>query len=354
MRTWWSRPVAVASTLASTLALLALAPQQAYAESGPGADLVSYAKAADSHCVTVVRRGKTVLSKDLDKSVATSQGFSVTKSVTSLLVGIAQDRGKLDLDDRVATYVPQWRGTASSKITIRHLLANTSGREWSLTTDYQKMVLAADKTGFSIKLSQQAAPGAEWIYNNSAIQVLDRVIEKAVGKPTADYAEQVLFGPLKMKHTAMGRDAAGNTMTFAGVASTCDDLAKLGVMLADGGKNRAVRHGKRIVSKSYLTWATQRPSSALNAAYGLLFWINEPGPMLPAVPLAAGTPIPQGPMVPAASDDSFWALGLYNQVLYVSPSTRVVAVRMGDAPSAAAGWTLGGFTERALQVAAAG
>jgi CubicO group peptidase (beta-lactamase class C family) len=344
-------------TLVASAAALALVPALALGPaSTAGADdrkeaartLVAEARAADSHCVAVVRDGRTVLHQDLDRKVDVTQAFSITKSVTSLLVGIAQDKGMLSLDDRVSTYVPAWRRTASKRVTVRHLLANTSGREWSFDTDYSRMAgKARNKTRFSIRLSQQARPGTEWYYNNSAIQVLEQVLRRATGRPVDEFAQRVLLGPLGMRDSVMNADPSGHTMTFAGLTSTCRDLARLGVMLADKGRYR----GKRIVSKRYWREATQRSSSELNRAYGLLFWINEPGPVLPAVPAPEGTPVAQGPMVPSAPDDAFWAIGLGQQILHVSPSTGVVAVRLGTSPPADAPLTVGRFTELATTVA---
>ncbi|WP_110180522.1 serine hydrolase domain-containing protein [Nocardioides solisilvae] len=340
------RPTLVGPLLSLVVAGSALVP----ASSGAASDrqaLLAEARAAGSHCVAVVRDGRTVLSKDLDRRVDTSTAWSITKSVTSLLVGIAQDRGLLRLDDRVSRYVPEWRRTPSRRVTVRHLLANTSGREWSMETDYTEMTSARNKTRFSVRLSQQARPGTEWYYNNSAIQVLEAVLEKATGMPVHEFADRVLLRPLRMRSSSIQRDPSGNTMLFAGLVTTCPDLARLGVMLADGGKYQ----GRRIVSKRYLRQATQRSSSELNRAYGLLFWINEPGPVLPAVPLPEGTPTPQGPMVPGAPEDAFWAIGLGQQILHVSPSTGVVAVRLGEPPTEAAPLTVARFTELATAVA---
>lgn len=342
----------VAGALTTTLAAtLAPAPTTAAAAT-PSADarrqLVEEARAADSHCVTVVRDGRTLLARDLDKSVDVSQIWSITKSVTALLVGIAQDQRLLDVDDRVATYVPAWRGTPSRRVTIRHLLANTSGREWSLETDYSAMAgRAADKTRFSIRLSQEARPGTVWAYNNAAIQVLEAVLEKATRTSVPDFARTHLFRPLGMHRTRFQLDGAGNAMVFGGLLSTCRDLARLGVLLADDGRVK----GRRVISARYLREATQRPSSELNAAYGLLFWINEPGPLLQAVPGAPGAPAEQGPMVPAAGPKAFWGIGLFGQLLFVSPADDVVAVRLGDQPPAGAPLSVGRFTELALGVA---
>lgn len=337
----------VTGLLLSTAGATASAPSSSRAVGSDARTLVAEARAADSHCVTVVRNGRTVLDKDLDRTVDTSQAWSITKSVTALLVGIAQDRGLLRLDDKVSTYVKEWRRTPSRRVTVRHLLANTSGREWGLETDYRRMTGSRDKTRFAIRLSQQAEPGTEWYYNNSAIQVLEEVLRKATGMPVHAFADRVLLRPLRMRDSSIQRDPSGNTMLFAGLVTTCRDLARLGVMLADGGRY----DDRRIVSKRFLRQATQRPSSELNAGYGLLFWINEPGPLLPALPLPAGAAIPQGPLVPAADDDAFWAIGLGEQILHVSPSRGVVAVRLGEPPSAEGPLGVRRFTELALAVA---
>ena len=345
--------VALVATAALGAGATYAGPTGAQVPPGPRADaaaaLVAETRAADSHCVAVVRDGRTILQRDFAPRVDTTVAWSITKSVTSVLVGIARDKRMLRLDDRVARYVPQWRGTASRRVTVRQLLANTSGREWSARLDYQVMIGARNKTRFAIRLDQAQRPGTTWAYNNSASQVLEAVLEKATKRPVADFAQATLFGPLRMRSTSIQTDAAGNPMVFGGLRSTCPDLARFGVMLADGGKYR----GRRIVSRDYLRLATQQPSSQLNTAYGLLFWINEPGPVLPPVPGPEGAPVPQGPMVPTAPENAYWAIGLNQQVLHVSPSERIVSVRLGDPPPAEAPLTLSRFTELSRAVAGA-
>ena len=88
--------------------------------------------------------------------------FSVTKSVTSTLVGIATRDGDLRLDDRVARYVRQWRGTPSASVTVRNLLSNDSGRYWSLQSDYTDLLSARSRTRYAVGLPQQYAPGTAW------------------------------------------------------------------------------------------------------------------------------------------------------------------------------------------------
>ncbi|WP_262850394.1 serine hydrolase domain-containing protein [Mumia quercus] len=292
-------------------------------------------EASRSSCVAVVRDGELVHEASFGDADSTTMGpaFSVTKSLTSVLVGIAADEGLLDLDDRASRYVRAWKGTPAARVTIRDLLANVSGRHWDFVTDYQQMALAArDKTAFAVGLAQDARPGTVWRYNNAAIQTLDEVLTVATGRTPREYAREKLLDPLGMSRTYWGEDPAGNTTMFSGVNSSCLDLARLGLLMMRDG-----RWGDRqIVSPSYVEQATGRSSSRLNAAYGLLWWVNRKGPVLGTRTAtgggAAASSSPEGRLAPRVPKDAFWALGLGNQVVAVVPSEGIVAVRMGAVP----------------------
>jgi CubicO group peptidase (beta-lactamase class C family) len=287
-----------------------------------------------SNCLAVVRNGKLADEWYFDGTTANTrrQVFSATKSFTSTLVGIAQDEGKLSISDSASKWIPQWRGTPAQAVTIRDLLSNDSGREWSLRTDYVQLIRAKDQTGFAVGLSQTSAPGRVWAYNNSAIQTLQRVLQQATGEDVGTFAQQHIFGPLGMRDTTMGADPTGNTQTYTGIRSTCRDMARFGLMALNHG-----RWGSRqIVSSQWLAAATGRSSTPLNAAYGYLWWLNRPG--IIAGPLAASEPgaeanrtATRGMLVPGAPADMFWAIGLGNQIVQVDPGSRTVVVRLGAA-----------------------
>jgi CubicO group peptidase (beta-lactamase class C family) len=299
------------------------------------------AGAAKSSCLVVTRDGRVVDERTWQGTGADAprEAFSVTKSVTSVLAGIAHDRGQLDLDQPAADFISPWQGTPSAGVTVRDLLSNDSGRHWDLATDYRDMAIGArDKTAFAIALGQDAPPGQVWAYNNSAIQTLSAVLQGATGEAPLEYARSELFDRIGMAHSAMTTDQAGSTLTFMGLRTTCLDLARFGyLMLRDGSWD-----GQQIVSSDYVRQAVGQPSTPLNAAYGLLWWLNRPGPI--ASPRIATTgagdgSIAQGQLVPGAPDDVFWALGFNNQIVAVIPSEGVVAVRMGAAPPADAPFT---------------
>lgn len=306
--------------------------------------LAARAKRAGSSCFLVVRDGKIAgewyfggAGRETPRNV-----FSVTKSFASTLVGIAQDDGDLRIGSSASRWIPEWRGTSAEAVTIRNLLSNDSGREWSTVTDYVGLIAAPDKTRYAIGLKQTSRPGRVWAYNNAAIQTLEQVLERATGDDVASFARQRLFRPLGMTRTTLATDRSGNVQLFQGLESTCRDLARFGVlMLQDGRWN-----GKRIVSSSWVRQATARPSTELNAAYGYLWWLNRKGVVgspLAATSIEAATSpaTKRGRLVPGAPADMYWALGLGNQIVQVDPGSRTVVVRLGAGSSASQGSTFG-------------
>jgi CubicO group peptidase (beta-lactamase class C family) len=296
--------------------------------------IAAQAKKGKSNCLVVVREGKIAGEWYFRGTgpTTTREVFSVTKSFASTLVGIAQDRGDLRIRDRASQWIPEWRGTPSQPVTIRDLLSMASGREWSLVTDYVGLLAASDRTGFAIGLGQAQAPGKVWVYNNAAVQTLERVLENATGGEVAALARRRLFEPLGMSRTRMTTDRAGNAQLFAGIHSTCRDLARFGVLMLNHGNWR----GKQIVSSGWVHQATGRSSTRLNAAYGYLWWLNHKGVL--AGPVAATSmngakslTTRAGRLVPGAPDAMFWALGLGNQLIQVDPGSRTVVVRLGTA-----------------------
>jgi CubicO group peptidase (beta-lactamase class C family) len=297
--------------------------------------LAREARREASTCFVVVRDGRLVADWSWQGTDPDDprEVFSVTKSVTSALVGIALRDGLLDLDDRAARWIPSWRGTRSRAVTIRQLLTNTSGRLWSTDSDYRDLVGTDDRTGYAVGLRQQYAPGTAWAYNNAAIQTLDRVLSEATGMPTAQYAEERLFGPLGMADSTLTKDSSGeSTNLFFGLQTTCLDLARFGRLYLDGG----VVDGRRILSRSYVEASTGRSGSALNAAYGFLWWLNRPGLLRgPVDPVdASGQPLAprSGQLAPGAPEDVFSAQGLGGQTVLVDPGSDTVVVRLGLLP----------------------
>ena len=307
-------------------------------------ELARSARRAGSQCLLVARDGRLAGEWYFDGTGPTTshQVFSVTKSIASTLVGIARDDGDLEVESPAARWVRSWRGTAAAKVTVRDLLSNSSGRAWSFEQDYRRLLRARDMTAFAVGLRQAAAPGDTWAYNNSAIQALEPVLESATGQDVATFARERLFEPLGMDDTYMGRDPARNTMLYSGVTSTCRDLARFGVLMLNHG-----RWGDdQVVSRDWVERATGRSSTRLNAAYGLLWWVNRKGALTGPLEQArtsdlANGSVRQGRYVPGAPPDAFWAVGLGGQVVQVDPGSGTVVVRLGALGAAAGSGSFG-------------
>lgn len=307
--------------------------------------IAARAEAAGSNCLLVTRHGKIVDERYWRKATADTaqEVFSATKSYTSTLVGIAQDEGKLRVTDKASTYIPEWAGTASADVTIENLLKNDSGRHWDAKTDYTDMAAGArDKTAFAIGLGQDAPPGTTWAYNNSAIQTLSAVLEKATGKDASTYAKEKLLDPIGMSHSVLKKDASGGSLTFMGLSSTCRDMARFGYLMLQNG----MWDGRQIVSPAWVDAATGHSSQPLNAAYGYLWWLNRKGPIAGPLQATTGQPggdQPSGQLVPGAPEDMFFALGFGNQIISVDPGSDTVVVRLGPARAPAGS---GSFTQK--------
>lgn len=307
------------------------------------ADLDRLVDASDSTCTLVMRGDEVVHEHPVGSRHASRRVYSITKSVVGLLVMIADDADELSLDDPVADHVPTWPA-GSAGVTIRHLMSMTSGRTWSESLD-TAMIGAADQTAAALAVGQQSRPGEAWQYDNLASQVLSAVLTSAVGDLEA-FARNRLFTPLGLRDTTWERDGAGNLKTYAGIVSSCADLARIAVLMRDGGRFA----GRQIVPRTAVT-ALVAPSSELNAAYGLLWWTNAEGRVV-EVRRAAGfaqdrEPF-EGRLSPAAPTDAFWALGWGNQFIAVVPSVDVVAVRLGPKPAGAEQLTFDTFTGAVL------
>jgi CubicO group peptidase (beta-lactamase class C family) len=284
--------------------------------------LAADAQAAGSDCFVVTYDGRIVgewywngTGPEFER-----EAFSVTKSITSTLVGIAQDQGLLDIDQPASDFIHEWQGTPSEAVTIRNLLSNDSGRFQTAESDYLQMATREpDKSGFAIGLEQQHEIGTVWVYNNAAVQVLEEVLQRATGTEVGAFADEHLFRPLGMDSTVIA-DEAGNTLTFMGAQMSCRDMARFGLMTLRGGE----WNGTQIVSSAWIAEAT-RSSTDLNPGYGFLWWLF--GLDDDAAPTAPG----QGAVPPG--NDGYAALGLGGQVIAVIPGRDLVVTRLG-APGA--------------------
>jgi CubicO group peptidase (beta-lactamase class C family) len=231
------------------------------------------AEEPQSHCLLVLRGGRIVhewyaddVTEDDNFSV-----FSVTKSVSAGIVGAASYADHVDVDAVASAHITEWEGTESAQVTIEEILQNVSGRFYDPIPDLVGLGSQSDMTAHSIALHQERDPNTAWFYNQSAIQVLEAVVERATGEDPEEFAQQHLFGPLGMT-VEYSRDEADNIPMFAGLRAGCRDLGRFALMSSRMGAWEA----DRVIAEDYMAAATT--GTDINNAYGYLYWHNaEPG-----------------------------------------------------------------------------
>ena len=304
-------------------------PEQAGLDSADLRKAIDFAMSRSSSSVVILWKGRIVteshqyLKSPSRRYTGSLQGAnaaghaiedvaSVQKSITSVLVGIAQEKGLLKLDDTVSNHLGHgWsKATAEQEgqITVRHLISMTSG--------------------LTEQLEFAKAPGTEWKYNSTAYAQSLNVVAAAAKKTPHDLTSEWLTGPIGMKDTkwverknAESREIAGNTLGFA---TSAHDLARFGLMVLNKGK-----WGDTTIigDQQYLIEMTST-SQRLNQAYGYLWWLNGKDSVVRASRKT------KGPLVPTAPKSMFAALGALGRKCYVVPSMDVVIVRLGDSPDA--------------------
>ncbi|KIA61414.1 serine hydrolase domain-containing protein [Nocardia vulneris] len=199
--------------------------------------------------------------------------WSSTKSIVSLLAGIAWDRGELDLDAPIDRYLPAGLGDAEHRsITVENLLTETSGMRVGALTEGITGVIPIDPNSAvqALGMPLDHPPGTTFRYSQRNVDLLTYVMELAVGEPLQQFAQRELFDPLGIERGDYywARDRAGHTYGYAHLMIPPNDFAKLGLLVSNDGRWGA----QQIVSTEYLR-AALRPSEP-NECYGYLFWLG--------------------------------------------------------------------------------
>jgi CubicO group peptidase (beta-lactamase class C family) len=208
---------------------------------------------------------------------------SVTKSVTSALVGIAIDRGFIgDVGDRVFDFFPEYahlQDGAKGRITLEHLLTMTSGLAWNemeLTyddarNDLIQLFYVADPIAYILDKPLIAEPGTAWYYSGGNTNLLGEVIRQATGQRMDAFAAQHLFGPLGITDYQWDHINADVIHASGNLQLRPRDMAKLGALYLDGG----VWNGQRIVSRAWVEASTQiHATPRWGGGYGYQWWLQ--------------------------------------------------------------------------------
>jgi CubicO group peptidase (beta-lactamase class C family) len=241
---------------------------------GPRLEALEEAKA---HAVVIARHGRLVYEHYFtgdDQRQSMSLGTvsfdaetkhdmrSVSKSVTSLLVGIAFDRGLLtDLDASVFSFFPEYetlRTPEKDRVTLRHLLTMSSGIAWAEipytdpSSSYRQMEVAPRADHYVLAQPLAAPPGEVFNYDTGTVNLIGLILQKVSGKRLDDFAKETLFDPLRIEDWDWDYDAGFSPAAGSGLRLRPRDLAKIGQLVLEHGKWQ----GGQIVLSSWIEEST--------------------------------------------------------------------------------------------------
>lgn len=249
-------------------------------------------------------------------------GWSMTKSITSILVGCALAEGRIkSLDDQVVAYLPELRGGGYDGVTIRQVLQMRSGVDYEERYDFANPGIAARNHDAALvrnvarfadparTINRAHKPGEVFQYKTIDTAVLGWLLERVSGGSTlAAYASQRLWEPLGAEADGYfimdGPPGVGREFTGAGFNAVLRDYGRIGQMMLDGGR----AGDRQIVSREWVAEST-RPTAAEDAqgGYGYQWW-TMPG------------------------SGAYAAIGLQGQYIFVNPDTRTVVVKLSHFP----------------------
>jgi CubicO group peptidase (beta-lactamase class C family) len=268
----------------------------------------------DFHALAVSRNGKLVFERYFegrDEAWGDDIGHvvfgpdtlhdlrSVTKSVTSLIYGIALEQGLVPpVDAPVVDAFPEYpdlvADPARRKVTVAHTLNMAMGMEWDENKPYTDptnseiaMEFAPDRYRFVLDRPIVGEPGADWIYSGGAVALIGALITRGTGKSLAEYAQETLFGPLGIDNFFWHRGADGAESSASGLRMTTRGLLRIGDMMANGGTFA----GRQIVPKAWIDGClTSAIRTAYDTGYSRLWYLEvaRPPAFANAVPWAGG------------------------------------------------------------------
>ncbi|MGI1678816.1 MAG: beta-lactamase family protein [Cellvibrionaceae bacterium] len=286
--------------------------------------------AGERQGIVVVRHGKIAFEKYWanDWALAIPEwknvSFSSGKSWGSTMVGRAITEGKLGVDDLASQYYSPKKSGLHPQTTIKHLLTMSSGGTMNMKPSSVPPKKLSDKSpagvGAEYEWYQEAEkgtppgygkhiiPGEKYFYDGAPADHLANIISVVTGKTSYRYMMEDVVAPLGCEHfeyQSEGVDTAGNVRFGGSILISCRDMARLGQLYLNGGR----WNGEQLISEHYIRDAIS--ASAVNPAYGYLWWLNYTG------------------RVEHAPTSMYFAAGARGQFCFVLPEQDMVIATMG-------------------------
>ncbi|MFC3100100.1 serine hydrolase [Altererythrobacter lauratis] len=298
---------------------------------GRQVDYATWADATFTNAFLVLKDGRIVFEDYRNRMRAETPhiGFSMTKTITAMLVGQALERGEIaSLDDPVRTYVPALADGAYGAATIRNLLEMRSGADIeerydfgenpSLAAQIHEAAIVRNQrrfADFAVGIPARGEPGTAFNYATLDTAVLGWVLEEATGEKLEDLMESRIWQPLGAEFgghfLADGPVGEGRALNGMGFNASLRDWARLGQLMLENGLAGAVR----VLPEGWVAQMTaMKPTGQAMPGYGLQTWQvdSEPG--------------------------AYAAVGLAGQFIYVHPASRTVIVKLSYHPPVEPAW----------------
>jgi CubicO group peptidase (beta-lactamase class C family) len=182
---------------------------------------------------------------------------SLTKSVMSLLIGIAIEKGFISsVDEKIANFFPeiiQDTDRRKQDITIRDIMNHTSGlwhTDPGIFGTLGKYLRLPDQSGYVIQAPLTSEPGKVFYYNNAASHLLSVIITKSTGLTTLEFAKKYLFGPLEINNVGWEKmnDGYYDASGLKGVYMRTQDMNKIGALFLHNGRY----HDQAVVPEKWI------------------------------------------------------------------------------------------------------
>ncbi|MBB3176633.1 serine hydrolase [Variovorax sp. Sphag1AA] len=280
-------------------------------------DLDAYMAQQRSAAIVILHDGKLRLERyalGFDRDGRWTS-FSVAKSMTSTLLGAAVRDGKIrSLDDKVSDYIQEMKGSAYDDVSIRQLLTMTSGVRWNEDyadpdsdvarfNNHQPEEGVDALVSYLRKLPRAAPPGTRWNYSTGETNLVGILLNRATGKPLADYLSEKIWIPAGMEQKATWiLSRTGQEISGCCLQAATRDFARFGQFVMGGAKVG----GQPIVPDDWLAQATTRQADIgrPGRGYGFQWWTYD--------------------------DGSFAARGIFGQGIFIDPSRKLVIASNGD------------------------
>ena len=242
--------------------------------------------------------------------------FSVTKSVTSMLLGAAIKDGFIkNVEEPVVTYLPHLIDSSYRDVTIKQVLHMSSGIKWNedYTDPYSDVSLASGLNSLELysylnKLGKSSNPGEKFNYNTGEANLIGGIVRSAIGNNLSTYLEQKIWKPFGMEHDAYWVLDNDYSLELGGccINATLRDYSRIGLFAMNKG---ITTEGIAVLPSNWIDESTN-PSNNLKY-YGYQWWLDGP------------------------EYESFYADGIFGQFIWIDPSSKIVVAMQSVWDSAA-------------------